>query len=97
LEDRTERHTLADVRRESVSHRIVVYSKPGCHLCEDALRMLQELRGGFNLAVEEIDITTDRELFKKYFEKIPVLLIADRITLSAPITKQDVLQALNSI
>ncbi len=57
--------------------------------------MLQDLRSQFNLAIEEIDITTDRELFKKYFEKIPVLLINDRTTLVAPITKQDVLRVLN--
>ena len=80
-----------------MSHRVVVYSKPGCHLCEDALRMLQGLRGEFNLVIAEIDITTDRALFKNYFEKIPVLLIDDRVTLSAPITKQDVIQVMSSI
>lgn len=80
-----------------MAHRVVVYSKPGCHLCEDALRMLQDLRGQFNLAIEEIDITTNRELFKKYFEKIPVLLIDDRVTLAAPITKQDIIRTLSSL
>lgn len=78
-----------------MSHRVVVYSKPGCHLCEDALRMLQNIRDQFNLTIEEIDITTDRELFKNHFEKIPVLMIDDRVTLSAPITMQDVVQALS--
>ena len=78
-------------------HRIVVYSKPGCHLCEDALQMLQGLRRQFALTIEEIDITTDRELFKNYFEKIPVLVIDDRRTLVAPITRQEVFQALSSI
>ena len=80
-----------------MSRRVIVYSKPGCHLCEDALRMLQGLRGEFNLVIAEIDITTDRALFKNYFEKIPVLLIDDRVTLSAPITKQDVIQVMSSI
>jgi glutaredoxin len=80
-----------------MSHRVVVYSKPGCHLCEDALRMLQDLRGEFNLVIEEIDITTDHALFKNYLEKIPVVLIDNRVTLSAPITKQGVVQALGSI
>lgn len=80
-----------------MSHRVVVYSKPGCHLCEDALRMLQDLRGQFNLVIAEIDIATDRELFKNYFEKIPVVVIDDRVTLFTPITMQDVAQALSSL
>ncbi len=80
-----------------MSRRVIVYSKPGCHLCEDALQLLSELRNEFDLAIEEIDITTDRELFKNYFDKIPVLLIDDRATLSAPITKHDVLKVLSSV
>ncbi len=79
-----------------MSRRVVVYSKPGCHLCEDALRWLQDLHSEFDLAIEEIDITTDRTLFKNYFDKIPVLVIDDRATLAAPITKQDILSVLSS-
>lgn len=79
-----------------MSHRVIVYSKPGCHLCEDALRLLQELRGAYDLAIEEIDITTDRTLFKKYFEKIPVLFIDGRTTLAAPIRIEDVRAALKN-
>ena len=76
---------------------MLVYSKPGCHLCEDALALLREMRSEFDLAIEEIDITTDRTLFKNYFDKIPVLLIDDRTTLAAPITKQDILRVLSSL
>lgn len=74
--------------------RVVMFSKPGCHLCEAAMQILASLRAEFNLVVEEIDITTDRELFKKYFDKIPVLLIDDRVTLAAPIHRDDVRAAL---
>jgi glutaredoxin len=67
------------------AHHITFYTKPGCHLCEDALRMLHELRPEFDLTIEEIDISGERELFKKYFDKIPVLQIDQRVTLAAPI------------
>ncbi len=80
-----------------MSRRVIVYTKPGCHLCEDALRLLNDLRAEFDLVIEEIDITTDRTLFKNYFDKIPVLLIDDRATLAAPITKQDIFQVLSSL
>ena len=77
--------------------RVIVYSKPGCHLCEDALQLLRNLRTEFDLVIEEIDITTDRALFKNYFDKIPVLIIDERTTLAAPITKQDILKVLSSV
>ena len=75
-------------------HHIVLYTRPDCHLCEDALRWLNDLRGEFDLTIEEIDITTDDALFKKYFDKIPVLLIDNRVTLAAPIRQGDVRAAL---
>lgn len=76
-------------------HHIVLYSKPDCHLCEMTYQLLQELRREFNLTIEEIDITRDPALFKKYFEKIPVLVIDNRTTLvAAPIRVADVRAAL---
>lgn len=75
-------------------HKIILYTKPGCHLCEDALRWLENLQSEFDLTIQAIDITTDRELFKNYFDKIPVVLIDDRITLAAPIRQEDVRAAL---
>jgi hypothetical protein len=77
-------------------HYIVLYAKPGCHLCEDALRLVNDLCGEFDLTLEEIDITTDDALFKNYFDKIPVLLIDHRVTFAAPINQQDVRTAMSS-
>lgn len=75
-------------------HRIVFYTKPGCHLCEDALALLNRLQNEIALTIQTIDITTDDALFKKYFDKIPVLRIDDRVTLAAPIDEKDVRAAL---
>jgi glutaredoxin len=81
---------------QPVAHRVVVYSKPGCHLCEDALALLNDLRAEFQIAIAEIDITTDDALHKKYFDQIPILVIDNRVTLAAPIRAQDVHAALIS-
>ena len=57
-----------------------LYGRPGCCLCEDAMTMLtglQEELGGFRL--EEIDIEADDELFKRYLERIPVVMIDDQV------------------
>lgn len=75
---------------------IIFYTKPGCHLCEDAAALLKSLRGEFEFTVEEIDITTDREIFKQYFEKIPVFVVDGRTTIAAPIRAEEVRAALKS-
>lgn len=75
-------------------HHIFFYTKPGCHLCEDALALLNRLQTEIALTIQTIDITTDDALFKKYFDKIPVLRIDDRVTLAAPIDEKDLRAAL---
>ena len=54
---------------------ITVYSKPDCHLCVEAMAVLERLRGEFAFELEELDITTDDELHRAYFERIPVVLL----------------------
>lgn len=78
------------------AHRIVLYGKPGCHLCEEALTLLHGLQNEFALTIQEVDITTDANVFKQYFEKIPVLLIDERALLAAPIQVAQVRVALNA-
>jgi hypothetical protein len=57
-------------------HRISVMSKPGCHLCEQALQIIQKVVGShIDALIEEIDITQDQDLLEKYRDDIPVVLI----------------------
>jgi glutaredoxin len=51
--------------------RLVLYSRPGCHLCDDARVVLQRIGVPF----DEIDIESDDELFKRYLERIPVVAL----------------------
>ncbi len=75
-------------------HRIVLYEKPGCHLCERAHELLLGLQREFDLTVERQDISRDPLSFAKYWDKIPVVIIDDRTTLAAPIRLADVRAAL---
>jgi glutaredoxin len=55
---------------------VVVYSRPGCHLCEEALEKLIALhREGYRFALHEIDIESDELLLRRYLERIPVVEI----------------------
>jgi glutaredoxin len=51
--------------------RLVLYTRPGCHLCEVAVADLESLGEPF----VEIDITTDEALEIEYGERIPVIVL----------------------
>ena len=55
--------------------RITVYTKPGCHLCEDALRVLTHLQSDAAFTLEEVNIQGDPALLAEYGEQIPVVLL----------------------
>ncbi|ACK72590.1 glutaredoxin 2 [Gloeothece citriformis PCC 7424] len=49
---------------------LIVYSKPGCHLCEGLIEKLQQIK---TLNLEIRDITTQPDWFNAYQYEIPVL------------------------
>jgi glutaredoxin len=51
---------------------VTIYGRTGCHLCEDALQLLQSMKDELNFDIEEILIDGNEELEKLYSEKIPV-------------------------
>ncbi len=79
-----------------MSHQLVLYSKPGCHLCEIAHQLLLGLQREYALDIREEDITRDAALWDKYWDKIPVVVVDDETTLLAPIRVMDVRAALDN-
>lgn len=75
-------------------HHIVLYGKPGCHLCDEARALLDRLSRRYPMDVEEVDITRDPDLFRRYDIRIPVLLIDGRIEMDAPIGEDGLRRAL---
>jgi glutaredoxin len=52
---------------------LTLYGKPGCHLCDDALAVLERVRAERPFALEQVDITLDPALNRRYGERIPVV------------------------
>jgi hypothetical protein len=53
---------------------VVVYSRPGCHLCEEALAKIVALHEeGYRFGLHEVDIESNDLLFRRHLEKIPVV------------------------
>ena len=51
---------------------VTVYSRHGCHLCEDAVNVLESLQEELNFEIEIIYIDGNPELEKLYGEQVPV-------------------------
>jgi glutaredoxin len=72
---------------------VVVYSRPGCHLCERALAEIAALhRDGYRFELREVDIESEESLLRRMLERIPVVeldgelvseLVLDRAALRA--------------
>ncbi len=59
----------------SIMAHVTVYSKPGCHLCEEAVRSLQRVQKQHPFALEEVNIQEDPVLLAEYGEQIPVVTL----------------------
>lgn len=77
-----------------MSRRVILYTKPGCHLCEEVWADLQLLAVEHALVLEEIDITEDPLLFAQLRDLIPVVELGEARRLSAPITLRQLQEAL---
>ena len=51
---------------------VTIYGRTGCHLCEDALKVLRSLKDELNFEIEEILIDGNEELQGLYGAQIPV-------------------------
>lgn len=54
---------------------VTLYTRPGCHLCEDAKEVMQPLLKEFGGTLREVNIDEDRELKKQYGMDIPVVFV----------------------
>jgi glutaredoxin-like protein DUF836 len=53
--------------------RIVLYGKPGCHLCDEARVVVERVRRERPFELEQVDVSRDAGLNRSYGERIPVL------------------------
>ena len=57
---------------------LTLFSKPGCHLCDDMKAIVAPLARAGGHRLEVVDITTDAALLAQYGEEIPVLFVDGR-------------------
>ena len=55
--------------------RVIIYSKPGCHLCEEAKVAMRAANCAALYVLDEVNIESDPELLARYRFDIPVIMI----------------------
>ena len=61
-----------------MSARVTLYSKPGCHLCDDARAVIERVCADLGESYDERSILDDPALMERYAEEIPVTLVDGR-------------------
>ncbi|MBA2348664.1 MAG: glutaredoxin family protein [Solirubrobacterales bacterium] len=58
-----------------MTSEIVLWGRPGCHLCGEARAALEDVRRRYPFTLVERDIEADDTTFKAYLERIPVIVL----------------------
>ena len=77
---------------------LTIYSKPGCHLCDEMKAIVDRVvrSSALPIAVEEIDISTDADLEARYGLEIPVLLIDGKKVAKYRVTDAELTRVLSA-
>src|SRR5262245_43281264 len=59
--------------------RVVLLTRAGCHLCDDAWAELERARRRHGFALAKVDVDGDPELARQYGLEVPVVLVNDRV------------------
>lgn len=59
--------------------KVLVYSRSGCHLCEQAIAKITQLKNKHEFNLQIVDIDSSQELINLYSEQVPVITIDGQI------------------
>jgi glutaredoxin len=77
--------------------QVTLYGKPGCHLCAEGRTAVAAARGRRDFALEEVDISTDPRLHRRYGERIPVVAIDGNDALELRFGAEELIRALDRV
>jgi glutaredoxin len=61
--------------KDSPLPEVVLYTRAGCHLCDEAKEQIRRAQADTPFAFREVDIDLDPDLRQRYNEEVPVILI----------------------
>ncbi len=72
---------------------VTFYTKAGCHLCEEAQDMLEDIAALITYKLTEVDIRSDPKIFEKYRYRIPVIIVNSDTIVEGRIEFKDLAKA----
>ena len=72
-----------------MNHRLVLYSRRDCCLCEEMKAVIRQVASREALAFEEIDVDSSPELQARYGDEVPVLFIDERKAFKYRVTRKE--------
>ncbi len=79
--------------KEPSQLQVTFYTKVGCHLCEEARDMLDDIAAQTPFELTEVDIRSNPEIFEQYRYRIPVIIINNDTLLEGRIEFRDLAKA----
>ena len=73
---------------------LTLMTRPGCHLCDDMRVVVAAVQRTRAIALQEVDISTDRALERRYGHDIPVLCRGDQIIAKHRVSETELIRAL---
>jgi glutaredoxin len=58
---------------------VVMYTRQGCHLCEEAWEILEKAKQRFGFTLRRVDVDTDPVLVERYGLQVPVVAVDDKV------------------
>ncbi len=74
--------------------KVTLYTRAGCHLCDEAKRAIETARRRSAFDFEEFDIDRDERLRRLYNEEVPVIAIDGRKAFKYRLSAEDLLKKL---
>ena len=66
---------------------VVLYGRPGCHLCDEVEAILLALQPRLNFAISLVNIEADDDLHRRFMFEIPVVEVHGQVVARAPISR----------
>lgn len=67
---------------------LILYMRPGCHLCDEAAALLRRLQRELRFTFREENVDQDQALRNRFGDQIPVIAAQGRVLARAPIVER---------
>ncbi len=74
---------------------LIIYSRPGCHLCDEAKLVIQRVAARIPISIREVNIDDNPETRARFNDEIPVIFIDGKKAFKYQVEEHELLRRLN--